>query len=127
MLNRYTSLGLVIALVLTLGGPSAFADPLSDPKTTVHAGKTQSKFIPAASDEAQPNEKLKAEVLGLVAAARAGKTTPRSHPQSQTIKGNHLSTTVKIAIVVGIVVLVLAIIVISQKDNLFDCRSRCVL
>ncbi len=56
----------------------------------------------------------------LLTDAKAGKVAPAARPQIQPAKGNSLSKGAKIAIGVGIAVLVLALIVKHQKDHFFD-------
>lgn len=112
MLNKFASLALVIALVCTLGGTSAFARASSDPEVKPKAGeaapesraeiKKDTRSVPA-------NVRLKADMDRLVADAKAGKIAP-SAAQMQPAKSNNLSKGAKIAIGVGIVVAVVAIV-----------------
>ena len=77
--------------------------------------------------EARPEAKLKSDMKKLIAEARAGKVIPAARPQMQPVNSNNLSKTAKIAIGVGIAVVVLAIIIKHEKDNFFSCKSRCVI
>jgi hypothetical protein len=120
MLNKLASLVLFTALVCTLGGIPAFANTPTLPDD-------KSKGAEAPSDsgvtkkEAQPNERLKADIVKLVAEAKAGKVKPAAQPQSQPVKSNNLSKGTKIAIGVGIAVAVIAVIVIVHtRNHLFD-------
>ena len=118
---------LVIALICALAGNSAFATTLSDPETKANVADTRTE-AGAAPNKAKPNDRLRTDVLKLVVDAKAGKVAPAARPQIiQPAKSNNLSKGAKIAIGVGIAVVVIALIVKYQKDHLFDCRSRCVL
>jgi hypothetical protein len=117
MLNRFASLVLVAALVCTLGGTSAFAKTPSQPDD-----KSKEVEAPPDSDattkkEGQPNERLKADMVKLVAEAKAGKVKPTAQPQIQPAKSNNLSKGTKIAIGVGVAVAVVAVIVIVRLKN----------
>ncbi|HEX8846069.1 MAG TPA: hypothetical protein VF791_15570 [Pyrinomonadaceae bacterium] len=129
MFKRFTSLALAITLISTLGGTSAFANPPSDPETKTDAAKTKpATTVPATTSEIKPNEKLRAEIFKLVADARAGKVTPASSMQIQPRQSNSLSKSVKIGLIVGVAVaVVLVLIFIHERNNFFDCQSRCVL
>lgn len=109
MLNKFASNVLVAALVCTLAGTPAFANTPSN-----RSAKTR----PAAATEADKvvNEKLRAEILKLVADAKAGSnvvTFPR--PQIHSPQRNNLSKGAKIAIGVGIAVAVVAVILVSTR------------
>ena len=122
MLIRSISSLLVLMLILTLGETSALASSTS--------GKTPKPIMDeviSVTDEARPEAKLKSDMEKLIAEARAGKVIPAARPQIQPTKSNNLSKTAKIAIGVGIAVIVLAIIYKHEKDNFFNCKSRCVI
>lgn len=123
MLNKLASVFLVIALICTTGAMSAFGQSASN--TTTELSLEEDSPPPANPNEAQRNAKLKADVATLLKDARAGKVTPAAKSQIQPSKGNNLSKTAKIAIVVGIVLVVTAIIVYKSFE--YDCKSRCVL
>jgi len=127
MLKRFSTLVLVVSLVCALAGNSAFATTLSDPGTKANVAETRAEVGDAPKKAAKPNDRLRTDMVKLVADAKAGKVTPAPRPQIQPVKSNNLSKGAKIAIGVGIAVVVIALIVKYQKDHLFDCRSRCVL
>jgi hypothetical protein len=121
MLKKQLSLVLIIALAFALCGITAFARNPSDPPGNANMAETSAKSAPAATTKAKKsNERLRADMLRLVADAKAGKVTPAARPQLQPAKSNNLSKGAKIAIGVGIAVVVLAIIVKYQRDHLFD-------
>ena len=126
MINRLASFTLVIALLLTLGGTSAFASTFSDPPDKSKALETPPESSPVTKTRTEPSEKLRADMLKLVAAAKAGKVTPRPGPQIPTGKGNNLSKRAKIAIVAVIALVVVALIITHQIRNA-GCNTRCVL
>jgi capsular polysaccharide biosynthesis protein len=115
MLNKFASLVLVIALVSTLGGSSAFANSPTKPdaKRNVADGETEI----SDKDKVQPNEKLKADMVKLITDAKAGKVAPAERPQIQPAKSNNLSKGTKIAIGVGIAIAVVVVIVIAKADK----------
>jgi hypothetical protein len=121
MFNKFASFALVIALVCTLGETSAFGKTSSDPEGKAKMAETSTESSSAARTEAKPNEKLRADMLKLVAHAKAGKVAPAARPQIQPAKSNNLSKGAKIAIGVGIAVAVIAVIVIVHtRNHLFD-------
>jgi hypothetical protein len=119
VLKKLPSLVLVIALVTTLGGTSALAaDSLSS-----GPGASQPELQPLSDDKAterSDNKNLRAGMLELVEAARAGKVAPRERSQIQPAKRNNLSKGTKIAIGVGIAVAVVAVILIAKSPALND-------
>lgn len=119
MFKKLSAVTVVIALVCTLGGISAFANTPSDPEVKLKA-ETSSTSTDASKKEAQPNAGLKTGMDKLITEAKAGKVAPAARPQIQPAKSNSLSKGAKIAIGVGIAVLVIALIVKYQKDHLFD-------
>ena len=109
MLTKFAYVVLVGALVCTLAGTPAFGDAPS---------KRGSKTPPDAVTEADKvvNEKLRAEIIKLVADAKAGsKTVTLPRPQLQPPQRNNLSKGTKIAIGVGIAVAVVAVILVSTR------------
>ena len=88
------------------------------------------RFLPArqflfAPVTPQPADKLRSDMLRLVADSRAGRIAP--HPQQMpAAKVNNLSKTAKIAIIAGVAVVVLTIVVVHGLNDL-HCTSRCVL
>ncbi len=122
MLNKFASVVLITALVYTLGGSSAFASNPSQPDTKPAMAETRSESGAATKKEAQPNEKLKADMVKLVADAKAGKVAPAERPQIQPAKSSNLSKGAKIAIGVGIAVAVVAVVLIARSPILNDGR-----
>lgn len=109
MLNKFASLALVIALVCTLGGTSAIARASSDPEVKPKAGEAAPESRTEIKKDTRSDTKLRADVLTLVADAKAGKIAP-SAAQMQPAKSNNLSKGTKIAIGVGIAVAVVAVV-----------------
>ncbi len=122
MLKKSMSFALAIALACALGGTSALANTPSDPEPKTMGTETPSKSVPATKNEAKPNEKLRADMLKLVADAKAGKMTRADRPQMQPAKSNNLSKRTKIAIGVGIAVAVVAVVLIARSPILNDGR-----
>jgi hypothetical protein len=120
MFKKCTSI-LVVALVCLLSCDSILAQDLSDPDTKLNPAErpsSQGKHEPTVDQKR--NEKLRADVEKLLSDARAGKVVPAERPQMKPAKSNSLSKGAKIAIGVGIAVVVLALIVKYQMDHLFD-------
>ncbi len=117
MLTKFASLLLVIALVSTLGGNSAFANSPTKPDDKRNVTDVPGETEISDKNNVQPNEKLKAEMVKLVADAKAGKVAPSERPQIQPAKSNNLSKGTKIAIGVGIAVAVIAVILIVKADK----------
>ena len=114
MLNKFASIVLVAALVCTLGGMPAFAN--TPPKPDAKTGGAAAR--PDSGTEAGKvvNEKLRVDILKLVADAKAGGkgvTLPR--PQIQSAHRNNLSKGAKIAIGIGIAVAVVVLIFVSKR------------
>jgi hypothetical protein len=118
MFNKFASFALVIALVCPLGGTSAFANTPSDPEGKAKGAETPTESGSGARTKAEPNEKLRADMLTLVAHAKAGKVAPAAKPQIQPAKSNNLSKGTKIAIGVGIAVAVVAIVLFRPGGRL---------
>jgi hypothetical protein len=114
MLNKFASLVLVSALVCTLGGTSAFAYTPSDPESKARVVEGSRESGSAARTETKPNEKLRANMLKLVADAEAGKLKPAAKSQIQPAKGNNWSKGTKIALGVGIAVAAVAVFLIVR-------------
>lgn len=118
MLNKFTSVTLVTALVVVLCGTSAFANNSSKPDV-----KTDTANVPSgipAKKEVKPSEQLKNDMLKLVADAKAGKIVMDAKSQIQPAKSNNLSKGAKIGIGVGIAIAVIAVIVIAKSPALND-------
>jgi Flp pilus assembly protein TadB len=118
MLKQFMSLALAIALVCTVSVTSAFADNWSDPDHKANKNATLSETGSVRKNEARPNDKLVADMLKLVADAKAGKLTPAERSQIRPAKSNNLSKSTKIAIGVGIAVAVVAIVLIVNKPRI---------
>jgi hypothetical protein len=117
MLSKFAYFALVTALVSTSGGLSALANTMSDRENKSKIATTSAEPGAIASNEANPNEKLRAGVRKMVSDARAGKVTPAVKSQIRPAQTNNWSTGTKIAVGVAIAVAVVAVIVIVQADN----------
>ena len=118
MLKRFVPVALAIALVCSVCGKSVSARP-SDPEIKVKTTDGSMASTDGKKD-ARSADKLKQDVLKMVADAKAGRTSIPS-PQIQT-KRNNLSKGQKIAIGVGIAaaVVVLVLVYRHKRDHLFD-------
>ena len=76
------------------------------------------------SAKPQPSDKLRSDMLKLVADSRAGRIAPQA--QLPANKVQNLSKTAKIAIIAGVAIVVLTIVVVHGVKNI-HCESRCVL
>jgi hypothetical protein len=121
MLKKFASLMLVFALICTLG-TFAFASTQSDPELDSVGVSAALGLSPVTRTKAKPNEKLRADMLKLVADAKAGKVALAERPQIQPAKSNNLSKRTKIAIGVGIAIAVVAVILIAKSPALNDGR-----
>lgn len=115
MIKRFLSLGIVVTLICCLCGTSVFAQANSD------ANQSQAKAAATEKDVARANDKLRADVLKLVADTKAAKNTtpPAPNPFQQT-KRNNLSTAAKIGIVAAIGGAIFAIVLyraLHDDDN----------
>ena len=117
MLNKSASIVLVAALVCTFAGTPAFANTPAKPGVNTRGAADRPYAVTEAGKVV--NEELRAEILKLVADAKAGSnvvTFPR--PQIQSPHRNNLSKGTKIAIGVAIAVAVVAVILVSTRcDN----------
>jgi hypothetical protein len=121
MNNRFASLALIIALVCTVGGTSAFANTPTSTDTTGNVVVTLPVPPGSAKKEGQPNDKLRAGLDKLVADTKAGKGTLSRPSQFHPSKSNNLSKGKKIAIGVGIAaVVVVAVVALHIRRHLFD-------
>ena len=118
MLKRFVPVVLAIALVCSVCGKSVSARA-SDPQIKVKTAEA-STATTDSEKRVRSDEKLKQDVLKMVADAKAGKTSI-PNPQTQP-KRNNLSKGQKIAIVAGIAaaVVVLVLVYRHKRDNLFD-------
>ncbi len=118
MLNKFTSVALVGALVAALCGTSAFANNSSHPNE-----KTAPASVPAGAPtkkEVKPNEQLKNNMLNLVSDAKAGKVAMAARSQIQPAKSNNWSRGTKIAVGVGIAVAVVIAVIVVVSPALND-------
>jgi hypothetical protein len=111
MLKRIASMTLVTLIVFTFCRSSAYARAFSGDEVKPAENS-------AAEDAAKKkvNEKLRTDILKLLADAKAGRVALEPRPQIQSRQSNSLSKGTKIAIAVGVVVAVVAIIVIAKTD-----------
>lgn len=117
MLKRLVPVALAIALACSVCGKTASATP-SDPAEKVKASDSSTASTDGKK-QARSGDKLRQDVLKMVAEAKAGKSTIPS-PQTQT-KRNNLSKGAMIAIVAGIAAVIVVLIVVKHKrDHLFD-------
>lgn len=128
MLNKLASFVLVAALVTGLCATSGLANTSSNStsKTPLSGTNPSATNVPP---DGPVNEKLRINMLTLIADAKAGKVTPAERPQIQPARSNNLSKKAKVAIGVGIAVAVVAVIVVVKikSGSFFNCKSRCVL
>ena len=121
MFKTFASLALVVTLICSLGGASAFAQTSLQPAAKSNRVNDSSDSSSAGKKEAQQGGELKADIQKLVADARAGQRLLVTDPQNQSGQSNSLSKTTKIAIGVGVaLVVILIIVVIHEKNHLFD-------
>ena len=115
------NLAITIACLLVLSIVTPFTSAQSKSGPNEAQSQDHSSLTPKVSE---PNAKVRSDMAKLVADAKAGKVAPRTSqfPQPQR---NNLSKGAKIAIVAGIVVVVLAIIVVHEVNNI-HCETRCV-
>jgi hypothetical protein len=109
MIKRIASVTLVTLLIVTICKTSAYAG-------TSAGDEVKPAENTSTGDNKHVNEKLRIDILKLVADAKAGKVAPAPRPQIQPRQSNSLSKGTKIAIAVGVVVAVVAIIVIAKTD-----------
>lgn len=121
MFKTFASLALVVTMVCSLGGASAFAQTSPQPTAKSSRISELPDSSAAGKKEAQSSKGLKDDVQQLIADAKAGRKLSIIDPQTQPKQSNSLSKTTKIALVVGIaVVVILIIVVIHAKNHLFD-------
>jgi len=119
MLKKLTSLTVAVALITVMCGVSVFANSVSNSDSRKDP-ITRPLFVNLESNKERSNEELRANMLRLVADAKAGKVAPAERPQIQPAKRNNLSKGTKIAIGVGIAVAVIAVIVVAKSPFLND-------
>ena len=112
MIKRIASLTLVTLLIFTLCGTSAYARASSGDEV-----KSAENAATEKDANKRVNEKLRTDILKLVADAKAGKVAPAPRPQIQPRQSNSLSKGTKIAIAVGVAVAIVAIIVVVKADK----------
>jgi hypothetical protein len=112
VLNKFTSVTLVAAMVVVLCGTSAFAN-----NSSVADEKTDAGSVPVTK-VVKPNERLKNNIEKLVADAKAGKVALPTKSQIQPAKSNGWSKGTKIAVGVGIAAAVIVtILIVSPAFN----------
>lgn len=112
MIKRIASLALGALLISTFCGTSTYAR-VSSGDEVKPAENTAT--LPDANK--QVNEKLRTDMLKLVADAKAGRLAPAPRRQIQPKNSNNLSKGTKIAIAVGVAVAIIAIIVVVKADK----------
>jgi hypothetical protein len=120
VLNKLVSLTLAAALLAALCGTSVFANSSSSVNSDKDQPITRLRFVRIDTNKLHTNERLRVNVLQLVANAKAGKIAPAERPQIQPAKSNNLSRRTKIAIGVGIAAVIIAVIVIAKSPILHD-------
>jgi len=111
MIKRITSFTVVALLIFSLSGSSIYARTSSRDEL-----KPAENTATKEGAKNQKNEKLRTDILKLLADAKAGKVAPVLRPQ-QPKNSNSLSKAAKVGIVVGIAVAVIAIIVIAKDKG----------
>jgi hypothetical protein len=117
MFKRLASGVIITALVCTLGGTTAFANTTCNADDATNPPAISSE---APSKEVERNERVKNNILKLVADAKAGKVAPVAKSQIQPARSNNLSTKTKVAIGVGVAAVVLFLVVNHVRNHLFD-------
>ena len=112
MHKRITSLLVVALLMSTLCGSSTYARTSSGDEV-----KPAENTAAENATKKQINEKVRTDILKLVADAKAGRVAPAPRPQMQPQQSNNLSKRAKIAIGVGIAVAIVVIIVAVKVDK----------
>jgi TRAP-type uncharacterized transport system fused permease subunit len=112
MIKRIASLTLVTLLIVTICRTSAFART-----STGDEVKPAENTVTEEGADKRVNEKLRTDILKLLADAKAGKVAPAPRPQIQPRNSNSLSKGTKIAIAVGVAVAIVAIIVAVKADK----------
>ena len=110
MLNKFTSVTLVAAMLVVLCGTSALANNSSNPDEKTDTANVPSRV--SVTKEVKPSEQLKTNMLKLVSDAKAGKVAMAPKSQIQPAKSNNWSKGTKIAVGVGIAAAVIAVILI---------------
>jgi hypothetical protein len=120
MLKKLAAIVIIIAIVCTLGGTSAYAN--SSPNPDVETDSANPPSGTPAKKEENSNEQLKNNMLKLVADAKAGNVAPVAKSQIQPARSNHWSKKTKIAVGVGVAVtVVVAFLVVRHvRHHLFD-------
>jgi hypothetical protein len=110
---RLASLAMAAVMLFTLSGITVFAHG-SDPGSNVSEAP---KPASSASKETKPNEKLRTDVLKLVADAKAGKVAPRAAEQFPRSGRNNLSTGAKIGIGAAIAGAIVVIVILAKLNS----------
>jgi hypothetical protein len=118
VLNKLASLTLAAALLTALCGTSVFANSSSSINSNKDQPVARLRFVRIDTNESRSNERLRINVLELVADAKAGKVAPAERPQIQPAKSNNLSKRTKIAIGVGVAAAVVTVVLLVRKPRL---------
>jgi hypothetical protein len=118
VLNKLASLTLAAALLTALCGTSVFANSSSSINSNKDQPVARLRFVRIDTNESRSNERLRINVLELVADAKAGKVAPAERPQIQPAKSNNLSKRTKIAIGVGVAAAVVTVVLLIRKPRL---------
>jgi hypothetical protein len=119
MLKKLTSLTVAVGLITVVCGTSIFANSVSNSNSRKDP-VARPLLVKVESNEQRFSDKLRTNMLRLVADAKAGKVAPAERAQIQPAKRNNLSKGTKIAIGIGIAVAVIAVIVIAKSPFLHD-------
>lgn len=111
MLKRLSSLGIVISLICFMCATSAFAGTGSEPNDPAAKPASSLKI------ETKTNEKLKADMLKLVADTKAGKGRPVTRSQFPSRQRNNLSTGAKIGIAAAIAGAIVVIVIVQKLNS----------
>src|ERR1051325_8691741 len=93
--KKLASIVIGIAMVSCFSGASIYARPATDSDTPAKAADSSGKPDTSVSRDVKINEKVKADMLKLLADAKAGKVRPAPASQFPATKGNNLSKTAK--------------------------------
>ena len=114
MLIKLSSATLIIALLLPIGGTSAFARNSSPDGAEPDAVTTSTN---SAVTKAESSKKLRGAMDQLVTEAKAGRLNLAERPQIQPAQSNGLSTKTKVLIGAAIAATVITIIVIKHERD----------
>jgi hypothetical protein len=122
MFKTVSNIMLIIAMIATFAATSVTASVPADPEdklVPVEVRLNVNSTVKNETPESKINEKLKSDIEKLLEDTKSGKLVPK-RGQLKPQKINNLSRNAKIALGVGVAVIVIALIVKYQKDHLFD-------